>query len=243
MTYKIREFNGSYSIQKDNMSIPRLADNRDYNQFIEDIALGNDTVEGPDIVSESYVQLRSNEYPSMQEQLDMQYWDAVNGTTTWKDAIDAVKAEYPKTIERVVTIGEVPAWVQEEADAFLFAKQLREYTEAVTRLAQYRLADGREEVKELRDTLEYLMDSDGMPVVNSDGTPVYTHTQIEVVVQNAIDPLVATVNETTFATDGTPVTIEVANPLIVNDDAERTAAQEVINNTNQAVIDHYEANQ
>ena len=241
MTYKINEFQGSYSIQKDNMSIPRSTSNSDYNQFIEDIALGNDTVEGPDIVSESYVQLRSNEYPSMQEQLDMQYWDAVNGTTTWKDAIDAVKAEYPKTIERDVTIGEVPAWVQEEADAFLFAKQLREYTEAVTRLAQYRLADGREEVKELRDTLEYLMDSDGMPVVNSDGTPVYT--QIEVVVQNAIDPLVATVNETTFATDGTSVTAEVPNPLIVNDDAERTAAQEVINNTNQAVIDHYEANQ
>jgi hypothetical protein len=241
MTYKIREFNGSYSIQKDNMSIPRAADNREYRQFIEDIALGNDTVEGPDIVSESYVQLRSNEYPSMQEQLDMQYWDAVNGTTTWKDAIDAVKAEYPKTIERVVTIGEVPAWVQEEADAFLFAKQLREYTEAVTRLAQYQLADGREEVKEMHDSIEQLVDSDGMPVVNSDGTPVYT--QIEVVVQSAIDPLVATVNETTFATDGTSVTAEVPNPLIVNDDAERTAAQEVINNTNQAVIDHYEANQ
>ena len=241
MTYKIREFNGSYSIQKDNMSIPRAADNREYRQFIEDIALGNDTVEGPDIVSESYVQLRSNEYPSMQEQLDMQYWDAVNGTTTWKDAIDAVKAEYPKTIERVVTIGEVPAWVQEEADAFLFAKQLREYTQAVVRLAQYRLADGQEEVKEMHDSIEQLVDSDGMPVVNSDGTPVYT--QIEVVVQSAIDPLVATVNETTFATDGTSVTAEVPNPLIVNDDAERTAAQEVINNTNQAVIDHYEANQ
>jgi hypothetical protein len=241
MTYKINEFQGSYSIQKDNMSIPRSTSNSDYNQFIEDIALGNDTVEGPDIVSESYVQLRASDYPSMQEQLDMQYWDAVNGTTTWKDAIDAVKAEYPKTIERVVTIGEVPAWVQEEADAFLFAKQLREYTEAVTRLAQYRLADGREEVKELRDTPEYLIDSDGMPVVNSDGTPVYT--QIEVVVKSAIDPLVATVNETTFATDGTSVTAEVPNPLIVNDDAERTAAQEVINNTNQAVIDHYEANQ
>jgi len=35
-------------------------------------------------------------YPSMQEQLDMQYWDSVNGTTTWKDAIDAVKTENPK---------------------------------------------------------------------------------------------------------------------------------------------------
>ena len=35
-------------------------------------------------------------YKSIQEQLDMQYWDAVNGTTTWKDHIDAVKSAHPK---------------------------------------------------------------------------------------------------------------------------------------------------
>ncbi len=35
-------------------------------------------------------------YPSMQDQLDMQYWDSVNGTTTWKDAIATVKTENPK---------------------------------------------------------------------------------------------------------------------------------------------------
>ena len=29
-------------------------------------------------------------------QLDMQYWDSVNGTTTWKDHITAVKSKYPK---------------------------------------------------------------------------------------------------------------------------------------------------
>lgn len=39
---------------------------------------------------------RAREYPSLQEQLDMQYWDSVNGTTTWQDAINAVKAKYPK---------------------------------------------------------------------------------------------------------------------------------------------------
>ena len=39
---------------------------------------------------------RSTAYPSIQEQLDMQYWDSVNGTTTWKDAIEAVKTEHPK---------------------------------------------------------------------------------------------------------------------------------------------------
>jgi len=38
-------------------------------------------------------------YPSIQDQLDMQYWDAVNGTTTWKDAIAQVKADNPKPQE------------------------------------------------------------------------------------------------------------------------------------------------
>jgi len=39
---------------------------------------------------------RAMAYPSIQEQLDMQYWDSVNGTTTWADAIAAVKAANPK---------------------------------------------------------------------------------------------------------------------------------------------------
>jgi len=46
--------------------------------------------------SKAYQELRANAYPSIQEQLDMQYWDSVNGTTTWKDAIEAVKTEHPK---------------------------------------------------------------------------------------------------------------------------------------------------
>ena len=46
-----------------------------------------------------YQRLRQPEYPTMQEQLDMQYWDAINGTTTWQDAINAVKAKYPKPTE------------------------------------------------------------------------------------------------------------------------------------------------
>jgi hypothetical protein len=35
---------------------------------------------------------RDRVYPSIQDQLDMQYWDSVNGTTTWKDAVAKVKA-------------------------------------------------------------------------------------------------------------------------------------------------------
>ena len=37
-----------------------------------------------------------SEYPSVQDQLDMQYWDSVNGTTTWATAIAKVKTDNPK---------------------------------------------------------------------------------------------------------------------------------------------------
>jgi len=39
---------------------------------------------------------RDRQYPSIGDQLDMQYHDEVNGTTTWKDAIAKVKADNPK---------------------------------------------------------------------------------------------------------------------------------------------------
>ena len=49
--------------------------------------------------SKQYQRDRATSYPSIQEQLDMQYWDSVNGTTTWKDAIAKVKTDNPKPSE------------------------------------------------------------------------------------------------------------------------------------------------
>mgnify|MGYP001362715292 FL=1 len=46
-----------------------------------------------------YQRDRATSYPSIQEQLDMQYWDSVNGTTKWKDAITKVKTDNPKPAE------------------------------------------------------------------------------------------------------------------------------------------------
>jgi hypothetical protein len=45
---------------------------------------------------DTYQFQRSKHYPSIQEQLDLLYWDKVNGTDNWEQAIAAVKAEYPK---------------------------------------------------------------------------------------------------------------------------------------------------
>tara|TARA_R100000231_G_scaffold73063_1_gene57352 strand:+ start:1237 stop:1530 length:294 start_codon:yes stop_codon:yes gene_type:complete len=44
-----------------------------------------------------YSRKRAEQYASLQEQMDMQYWDSVNGTTTWKDHIAKVKSDNPKT--------------------------------------------------------------------------------------------------------------------------------------------------
>ena len=38
----------------------------------------------------------TNFYPSIGDQLDMQYHDKKDGTTTWEDAVQAVKDAHPK---------------------------------------------------------------------------------------------------------------------------------------------------
>ena len=99
--------------------IPTDPANTDYQKFIQDVAeQGLSIVEGPDVVEPSYDELRAAEYPSREDQFDMQYHDQVDGTTTWKDTIQAVKDKYPKTITGGTTIGSIPAWVQEAVDAY-----------------------------------------------------------------------------------------------------------------------------
>jgi len=63
----------------------------DYAQAITDLANSkwNDQQFG-------YIQARQESYGSIADQLDMQYWDAVNGTTNWKDHVAQVKSDNPK---------------------------------------------------------------------------------------------------------------------------------------------------
>lgn len=45
-----------------------------------------------------YAERRRKALPSVGDQLDMQYWDAVNGTTHWVDLIASVKQANPKPV-------------------------------------------------------------------------------------------------------------------------------------------------
>ena len=49
-----------------------------------------------DLENDSYKSKRRAAFPSIQEQLDLQYWHQVNGTTKWKEAIAKVKSDNPK---------------------------------------------------------------------------------------------------------------------------------------------------
>ena len=55
----------------------------------------------PEVMAEvpeepDYQSKRLNAYPAIRDQLDMIYKDLANGTTTFVDAIQAIKGEFPK---------------------------------------------------------------------------------------------------------------------------------------------------
>ena len=46
----------------------------------------------------TYSEKRIAEYPAISEQLDMIYWDKVNGTNLWQEKIAEIKDKYPKDV-------------------------------------------------------------------------------------------------------------------------------------------------
>jgi hypothetical protein len=126
----------------------------------------------------------------------------------------------------------VAANTDSNRDNNIFNQQLLDYRIAVARLAQYRLADGRPELTEEVEAY----DENGMPLFDEEtGEPVME----TVVVQTAIDPLDATVEQPVYdeLTGEQTGTETVPNPLIVSDDAERAAAQAIVDATPQEVKD------
>ena len=84
----LRDGDGIFK-QVNNERLPISDD--DFEQMVIDCA--NDKFNEQEF---GYIQARQEAYGSIADQLDMQYWDAVNGTTTWKDHIAQVKTDNPK---------------------------------------------------------------------------------------------------------------------------------------------------
>jgi hypothetical protein len=168
---------------------------------------------------EVYKVQRAAEYPDFGSQLDHIYH---NGIDSWKTTIvDPVKAKYAKV--------EVDADELAERKATALAEyQLEEYTNAQARLSQYQVALGREEVIESQATDEQVFNEETGEIDN---------VMADVVTVTAIEPVDATVEQTPLNDQGVATTTTVENPLITQDNAERAAAQAIVDATPQSVKD------
>jgi len=170
---------------------------------------------------EEYKRVRELAYPSSGEQFDKIFHDGVDA---WKADIQAIKDAHPKAVIDADELASRQALA-------LFNHQLELYTNAQTRLALYQVALGRAEVTE-DVVIGQGLDEDTEELVD------VTETQITV---TAIDPVEATVEQTTYDEEGVATTATVENPLITVDVAERATAQAIVDATPSAVVDTYNA--
>ena len=169
---------------------------------------------------EEYRRIREMAYPSSGEQFDKIFHEGVDA---WKADIQAIKDAHPKAVIDNDTLAE-------KRSQALFDHQLKEYTKAVDRLSQYQIALGREEVSEDVVTGQ-IWDEEAEELVDV--------TNMTRITASSIEPVDATIEQTTYDEEGVATTATVENPLITVDVAERATAQAVVDATPQSVIDTY----
>ena len=144
----------------------------------------------------------------------------------YQEVLDAIIAEGEACFD-----GDIPEELQAAADEKKFNQQLAAYRIAAARLAHYALADGRQEVKEMQPTGEQIFNEE---------TGEMEDMLAEVVVQTAIEPLEPTVDITVYDEEdhmAEPTIQVIENPLITTDNAERAAAEAIVDATPQDVKD------
>ena len=148
--------------------------------------------------------------------------------------LDPANRHYQEVLDAIIEQGadcfdgDIPEDLQAAADTKQFNQQLADYRVATARLAQYTVADGRAEVREMQPT--------GEQVFNEE-TGEMEDVMQEVITVTAIEPVAATVEVTEYDEEGNATTTTVENPLITKDNEERAAAQAVVDVTPQAVIE------
>lgn len=151
---------------------------------------------------------------------------------SWVVSKDAarIKKMLADTTAKALTTTVSPPWAEDfaydEPDNVRVIRQTYEYNKAVARLAQYVVADGRAEVREMQPTGEQVFNEETMEMED---------VMHEVITVTAIDPVEATVEQTTYDEEGNATTTTIENPLITTDNAERAAAQAVIDNTPEGI--------
>ena len=151
--------------------------------------------------------------------------------------LDPANRHYQEVLDAIIEQGadcfdgDIPADLQAAADEKLFNQQLADYRVATARLAQYIVADGRAEVREMQPTGEQTFNEE---------TGEMEDVMMEVVTVTAIEPVEPTVTRMVYSEDdpmAEPTEETIENPLITKDNEERAAAQAVVDATPQAVVD------
>ena len=148
------------------------------------------------------------------------------GNMDYQSVLDAIIAEGADCFD-----GDIPADLQAAADTKQFNQQLAAYSVATDRLAQYIVADGRAEVREMQPTGEQVFNEETMEMED---------VMAEVVTITTIEPVEATVTRWVYSEDdmdAEPTEETIENPLITSDVAERAEAQAVVDATPQEVKD------
>lgn len=60
------------------------------------ILINGNYIKESELKNEKIIAARKAEYPSIEDQLDMLYWDKINGTNVWENTISRIKKRYPK---------------------------------------------------------------------------------------------------------------------------------------------------
>lgn len=151
--------------------------------------------------------------------------------------LDPANRHYQEVLDAIIEQGaacfdgDIPEDLQAAADEKQFNQQLASYRVATARLAQYVVADGRAEVREMQPTGEQVWNEE---------TEEMEDVMHEVITVTAIEPVEATVTRMVYSEDdpmAEPTEETIENPLITTDVAERTEAQATVDATPQPVKD------
>ena len=113
----------------------------------------------------------------------------------------------------------------------------------VQKIAELEYIEEVEEYKRVRE-LAYPSSGEQFDKIFHDGVDAWKEmddVMTDMVTVTAIDPVEATVEQTTYDAEGVATTSTVENPLITVDVAERATAQAVVDATPSAVVDTYNA--
>ena len=150
--------------------------------------------------------------------------------------LDPANRHYQEVLDAIIEQGaacfdgDIPEDLQAAADEKQFNQQLADYRVATARLAQYIVADGRAEVREMQPTGEQVYNEETFEMED---------VMHEVITVTAIEPVEATVTRMVYSEDdpmAEPTEETIENPVITTDVAERAEAQATVDATPAAVV-------